>query len=342
MAKIYISSTYIDLIEHRETVYKSLRKMGHDVIAMEDYVASDARPADKCLSDVENCNIYVGIFAWRYGYVPKGDEFSITEQEYRNAKRHKIPRLIFILDDKASWSPAFMDSHTGEGESGKRISALRAELKNELVVSFFDGKVDLAVEVAVAVYKLEKEIGVEKQSQLWEYLLTIDLLKSGLSRIEKQFLDLKRGLVYRKYQTKSKQEILEWIRQKLDDLVALITLLKIAITEDLTTAWGKPGDSGDEAGIQDATAKIITGCNGLLEWETDLSFTRFPDGFESIKNLMLGWTNNYMEAVKQLYIQIESIVSDRDAEGTYNVILAFDPPRDIENIVPEIQKILDI
>ena len=52
MAKIYISSTYNDLIDYRDTVYKSLRKMGHDVIAMEDYIASDDRPADKCLADV--------------------------------------------------------------------------------------------------------------------------------------------------------------------------------------------------------------------------------------------------------------------------------------------------
>ena len=38
MAKIYLSSTYSDLKEHREAVYRALRKMRHDVIAMEDYV----------------------------------------------------------------------------------------------------------------------------------------------------------------------------------------------------------------------------------------------------------------------------------------------------------------
>jgi hypothetical protein len=342
MAKIYISSTYKDLIEYREIIYKSLRKMGHDVIAMEDYVANDTRPVEKCLSDVEKCDIYVGIFAWRYGFVPEGYEFSITEQEYRSAKTYKIPRLIFLLEDNAFWTPGFMDSHTGEGEAGKRINSLRNELKNEHMVSFFDGKVDLAVDVAIAIYKLEKEKGLEKHSQLWEYVFTIDLLKTGLSSVEKQFSDLQRGLMYRTHQTKSKSEILEWIRQKLDDLVVLIALLKNAATDELMTACGKPGQSGDEEAIRDAVTKIIDGCKGLLEWEIDLTFTRFPNGFENIKNMMQGWTYDYMKVIKRLYEQMENIVSDSDAEGTYKVNLVFESPRGIEDIVPEMQKILGV
>ena len=71
MARIYLSSTYGDLRDHREKVYKALRQLGHDVIAMEDYVATDQRPLAKCLEDVAGCELYVGIFAHRYGYVPR-------------------------------------------------------------------------------------------------------------------------------------------------------------------------------------------------------------------------------------------------------------------------------
>ena len=68
--KIYVSSTYEDLREHRERVYRQLRSLRHDVIAMEDYVAADDRPLDKCLEDVRESQVYV-LFGWRYGYVPK-------------------------------------------------------------------------------------------------------------------------------------------------------------------------------------------------------------------------------------------------------------------------------
>ncbi len=40
------------------------------MIAMEDYVATDQRPTEKCLADVAASDLYIGIFAWRYGYIP--------------------------------------------------------------------------------------------------------------------------------------------------------------------------------------------------------------------------------------------------------------------------------
>ena len=147
MAKIYISSTYGDLKDHREAVYKALRALKHDVIAMEDYVAADERPVDKCLADVATCDLYVGIFAWRYGYVPGADnraKRSITELEYRKATDAKRARLIFLLDEEAPWLPKWMDSTTGENDQGARIKKLRRELRADRVASFFKTPDELA------------------------------------------------------------------------------------------------------------------------------------------------------------------------------------------------------
>jgi hypothetical protein len=47
-----------------------MKKSGYEVVAMENYVATDQRPVDKCLADVVKSDIYIGIFAFRYGYVP--------------------------------------------------------------------------------------------------------------------------------------------------------------------------------------------------------------------------------------------------------------------------------
>ena len=67
---IYLSSTYEDLKEHRKAVFIALRKGGYEVTAMEEYVAGNRRPVDQCLADVNNADIYVGVFGFRYGYVP--------------------------------------------------------------------------------------------------------------------------------------------------------------------------------------------------------------------------------------------------------------------------------
>jgi hypothetical protein len=81
-----------------------LRDCGYNVDAMEKYPARDDRPKAASEADVSNCDIYIGIFAWRYGHVPGEDNpenKSITELEYLAAARAKKPQLIFLLADDA-------------------------------------------------------------------------------------------------------------------------------------------------------------------------------------------------------------------------------------------------
>jgi hypothetical protein len=115
MTTIYLSSTYEDLKEYRRVVFDALRKSGYQVIAMEDYVATDQRPVNKCLKDVAEADIYVGIFAFRYGYVPptghnnpKG--LSVTELEFRQAETLEKPCLCFVVNDSTPWPPKFDDT----------------------------------------------------------------------------------------------------------------------------------------------------------------------------------------------------------------------------------------
>jgi hypothetical protein len=155
VAKIYISSTYRDLQPHRQAVYTQLVRMQHTVTAMEQYVARDERPVDVCVRDVAKSDLYVGIFAWRYGHVPiteNPDSLSVTELEYRAAKAQKIPTLVFLLDDAVAWPPSSFDSQTGEGNAGQRIRDLRARLAQEQMVSFFTSADDLAAKVGAAVH----------------------------------------------------------------------------------------------------------------------------------------------------------------------------------------------
>lgn len=150
MAKVYISSTYEDLKEFREEAYRALRQMRHDVVAMEDYAASDQRPLDVCLADVAASDFYVGIFAWRYGFVPpvnNPERRSITELEFRQAVQSGKKCLIFLLHEDVPWPPSLME----KGEGGERLHALRAELMDKYSVDFFRNKDDLARRISAAV-----------------------------------------------------------------------------------------------------------------------------------------------------------------------------------------------
>lgn len=167
MATIYISSTYKDLEGEREKVYRALRQLRHDVIAMEDYLATDERPLDKCLADVERSDVYVGIIAQRYGFIPEQNnplKKSITEREFLKAREKGKKCLIFLLDPKALWACEFLDSQSGEGEKGERIKQFRQELQDSITASFFKSAEELAglVSRAVALWEREQKKEPEK------------------------------------------------------------------------------------------------------------------------------------------------------------------------------------
>ena len=146
LMKIYLSSTYIDLKDYRESVYRTLCKIeGVQVVAMEDYVASDKRPINKCLNDVENCDTYIGLFAWRYGFIPDGYKHSITNLEYLKAVETNKLTFIFLLDEYSPWLPNFID------KPSDNIVNLRKHLEDNLSVSYFKNKDDLSKEVSVVI-----------------------------------------------------------------------------------------------------------------------------------------------------------------------------------------------
>src|SRR5262249_14991992 len=154
--KVYISSTYQDLIEHRAAVDRTLRRMGHDVIGMEQYVAEGSKPVDRCKADVRASDVYVIIVGWRFGYVPgraasPPDMRSITEIELQEAQASGRPVLAFLLDPEAPWPPNRVDAMGAEREAGENVSRLRSLLGSDYLAGIFRTPDDLASQVAAAV-----------------------------------------------------------------------------------------------------------------------------------------------------------------------------------------------
>jgi hypothetical protein len=130
--------------------------MRHEDVAMEYYVAGDERPVERCLVDVSACDLYVGLFAWRYGHVPAHDNpdgLSITEMEYRRALALGKPCLIFLQSEDAPWPRKLMD------KDATQIERLRADLSERHTTDFFESEEDIEKAVYPAVYKWSEENG---------------------------------------------------------------------------------------------------------------------------------------------------------------------------------------
>src|SRR6266568_1211061 len=141
--KVMISSTAIDLPEHRDKVLNACLRQGMFPVMMEHLPAADADAIKESLRMVNEADIYLGIFAYRYGYAPKGYDISITEMEYNRAVERGIPRLIFLMDKDHSLKAADVE----KGEGAVKLEALKGRLGTERVVNFFTSLADLRAHV---------------------------------------------------------------------------------------------------------------------------------------------------------------------------------------------------
>lgn len=142
---VFVSSTFIDLADHRETVQKALRQLGAIDVSMENLGARDERPKAECLRIIsEEVDTFVGIYAHRYGFIPKGDRKSITEAEYDAASQTNLQRFIYLVNEDAPWTPKFIDG----GTSAKKLAQFKQRVSSTHICKRFSTKDDLATFVA--------------------------------------------------------------------------------------------------------------------------------------------------------------------------------------------------
>jgi hypothetical protein len=149
MSTIYVSSTFADLKEHRKALSLAIRRLRHVDIAMEYYIAEEARPLDRCLRDASSCDLYVGLFAHRYGYCPPGEKQSITELEFRAARAAGIDCLCFLLPDDAPWPDEMIE----RGPVADKLKDLRSELGTHYLCGFFTTPDELAAIASAAIVR---------------------------------------------------------------------------------------------------------------------------------------------------------------------------------------------
>jgi hypothetical protein len=148
-----ISSTARDLPEHRLQVMNACLAQDMFPKMMEYLPAADADAIAASLGMVDEADVYLGIFAWRYGYVPAGYDISITEMEYNRAVERGIPRLLFLMHDDHPVRVADVET----GVNADKLKALRARLGAERVVNFFKSPDDLRAQVINSLSRLNAQ-----------------------------------------------------------------------------------------------------------------------------------------------------------------------------------------
>lgn len=102
---VMVSSTFRDLERHRAALMRIIEGQGLHVLAMEqDAARPDGTVIDSSLKKVRDAAAYIGVISHTYGQIPDSAEsnperLSLTELEFREARRLGRPALIFIMGE---------------------------------------------------------------------------------------------------------------------------------------------------------------------------------------------------------------------------------------------------
>jgi len=152
--RVFLSSTYRDLIKYRKKAAEAVELLGQQAGRMEMFGAQPREPKDACLREIDQSDSFVGIYAFRYGYIPEGSKISITEIEFQHALERNKPIYCFVADDSYGWPNRMI-----EGLPGKRkLAKFKKEIRTRYTCKSFTTPEDLGMKIAASLGRYGNEI----------------------------------------------------------------------------------------------------------------------------------------------------------------------------------------
>ncbi len=150
--RVMISSTANDLPEHRKQIVEACLRQNMFPLRMEDLPANSEHAVSASLKILQNADVYIGIFAHRYGYIPEKnnpEQISITEMEYNGAVERKIERLVFIMDNSHPIKIGDIEIANSD-----KLKTFKDRIQKNNIVRFFKSPDDLRAEVINSLSKI--------------------------------------------------------------------------------------------------------------------------------------------------------------------------------------------
>lgn len=145
--QVFLSSTYSDLADERESIIKAILEMYHIPIGMEMFSAEDEDQWEIIRRTIEVSDYYVLVLGLRYGS-KTSDGISFTQKEYEYALEKNIPILAFVMEDTVALSKEYRDDDLSEIKSFRELV-----LTNSKMAQFWETKDQLVKSVSISLMK---------------------------------------------------------------------------------------------------------------------------------------------------------------------------------------------
>jgi len=148
-----ISSSALDLPDHRRQARDACLRVGVFPICMETLPARDVTAIEMSLQMVDTADIYICILAHRYGWIPKGKKISLTELEFNRAVERHIPILVFLIHND---HPLTIDMVETSGVAQKKLSEFKSRATQGRIRAIFRTPDELRGQIVSSLTELSR------------------------------------------------------------------------------------------------------------------------------------------------------------------------------------------
>src|SRR5918994_3964587 len=129
--RIFVSSTFEDLVDHRRAVRAALEaEADFEFGGMEEFGSSGLPTLETCRAAIDETEASVVLLGYRYGSLVPASNISYTEAEYEYAQMIAHPVFVYIRE-------RFDEGVESSGEDAERqrlIREFRATVESEVVI----------------------------------------------------------------------------------------------------------------------------------------------------------------------------------------------------------------
>ncbi|PTL07744.1 hypothetical protein BUZ15_13895 [Staphylococcus gallinarum] len=97
--QIFISSTYVDLIDERQKVVESVLESSNIPAGMELFTGANIEQWKIIKDWIDESDVFILLLGGKYGTLAIDEDISYIEKEYNYARKQEIPTYVFILSD---------------------------------------------------------------------------------------------------------------------------------------------------------------------------------------------------------------------------------------------------
>jgi hypothetical protein len=150
--QVFVSSTYLDLVEERQEVIQTLLEADCIPSGMELFPASDDDRWSLIRRVIDDCDYYIVVIGGRYGSVDPDAGLSYTEMEFDYAVQVKKPVMGFVHGAPGSISA---DKSELSRPAQNKLAAFRAKVEQR-IVKYWTSPQELGGQVAKSLIQIRK------------------------------------------------------------------------------------------------------------------------------------------------------------------------------------------